>query len=179
LDDYCFQNDNHPESAKREVAMNALDVLKYGHLTVLEAVDELPDDDWETTGVVGFWSVKNIIAHLASFEILLKEVFYSLLEGTEMPTMGRWTADPEQFNTDEVGQRKGMSPGETLEEYQQNYQSARELTKRLPAESYRPVGVLPWYGAEYDLDDFIAYTFYGHKREHSAQVAVFRDQIQR
>jgi hypothetical protein len=157
--------------------MNVLDVLKYGHLTVLRALDGLPHSDWETTGVVGFWSVKNIVAHLASFEILLEEVFCSLLEGKEMPTVGRWTADPEQFNTDEVGQRKGMSSGETLEEYQQNYQRVRELAKRLPAESYRQTGILPWYGAEYDLDDFIAYTFYGHKREHSAQIAVFRDQI--
>jgi proline iminopeptidase len=28
---------------------------------------------------------------------------------------------------------------------------------------------------EYALDDFIVYNYYGHKREHSAQIAVFRD----
>ncbi len=40
-------------------------------------------------------------------------------------------------------------------------------------------GPLPWYGPEYDLDDFIAYTFYGHKREHSAQIAAFADVLTR
>jgi hypothetical protein len=89
------------------------------------------------------------------------------------------SANPEQFNTDEVGRRKALSPAATLEEYQQTYQRAMELARRLPAEDYRQAGKLPWYGAEYDLDDFIAYTFYGHKREHGAQIAVFRDQIQR
>jgi hypothetical protein len=30
---------------------------------------------------------------------------------------------------------------------------------------------------EYALDDFIVYQYYGHKREHCAQIAVFRDKL--
>jgi hypothetical protein len=30
---------------------------------------------------------------------------------------------------------------------------------------------------EYALDDVLIYMYYGHKREHSAQIAVFRDQF--
>lgn len=41
----------------------------------------------------------------------------------------------------------------------------------------RKVGALPCYGAEYDLEDFIVYSFYGHKREHCAQIAVYRDTL--
>ena len=40
-------------------------------------------------------------------------------------------------------------------------------------------GTLPWYGNRYSLDDFIVYTFYGHKREHGAQIGVYRDKIGR
>jgi hypothetical protein len=32
---------------------------------------------------------------------------------------------------------------------------------------------------EYALDDYIVYAYYGHKREHSAQIAVFRDLVKR
>ncbi len=32
---------------------------------------------------------------------------------------------------------------------------------------------------EYSLDVFVAYAYYGHKREHSAQIVMFRDQIRR
>ena len=46
--------------------MHALDVLKYGNLTVLRALKDLPPDDWQTPGVCGRWSVREIIAHLAS-----------------------------------------------------------------------------------------------------------------
>jgi hypothetical protein len=33
--------------------MNASDILKYGHLTVLRTIDGLPQADWETSGVCG------------------------------------------------------------------------------------------------------------------------------
>ncbi len=59
--------------------MNARDVLKYGHLTVLRTIDGLPKADWETSGVCGYWSVKDLIAHLASFEHVLVDVLNSFL----------------------------------------------------------------------------------------------------
>ncbi|MFO7664109.1 MAG: hypothetical protein R6X18_16150 [Chloroflexota bacterium] len=40
-------------------------------------------------------------------------------------------------------------------------------------------GFFPHCGAEYDLEDFIAYSFYSHKREHCAQIAVFGNHIHR
>jgi hypothetical protein len=39
------------------------------------------------------------------------------------------------------------------------------------------VGLLAWYGAEYDLEDVVAYSQYGHKREHGAQVNVYKDTV--
>ncbi|MGQ9887993.1 MAG: maleylpyruvate isomerase N-terminal domain-containing protein [Aggregatilineales bacterium] len=53
---------------RKGTIVNANDILKYGHLTVLQAVDGLPPADWETPGVCGVWSVKDIVAHLASYE---------------------------------------------------------------------------------------------------------------
>ncbi len=51
------------------------------------------------------------------------------------------------------------------------------LAAQISAETWEHEGLLPWYGQEYDLEDFIAYTYYGHKREHCGQIAVFRDQF--
>ena len=42
--------------------MNAADILKYGHQTVLRTIADLPDDAWETPIVCGIWSCKDIIA---------------------------------------------------------------------------------------------------------------------
>jgi hypothetical protein len=44
--------------------MNATDILKYGQVTALQAINGLPESAWETPGACGVWSVKDIIAHL-------------------------------------------------------------------------------------------------------------------
>jgi uncharacterized protein (TIGR03083 family) len=155
--------------------MNTVDILKYGHQTVLRTLEGLPESDWETGGVCGVWSVKDIIAHLASYEHWLVEVLSGFLEGGPTPTMDKMAQQPEQFNDAEVELRRSKSAAAVLAEYKETQAQTMALAARIPAETFRQNGTLPWYGAEYDLDDFIVYTFYGHKREHCAQIAVFRD----
>jgi hypothetical protein len=52
-----------------------------------------------------------------------------------------------------------------------------KLAKQISPEKWRENGTLPWYGMEYALDDYIVYTFYAHKREHAAQIGVFKDAL--
>jgi hypothetical protein len=157
--------------------MNAQDVLKYGHLTVLRSIDGLPEALWTQPNVCGWWSVKEIVNHLASFEYVLVEVLENFLNGAEMPTAQRLQADGARFNDEEVSRRQPMSPAKSLADYEDVQARVAELASRVPAEKFRQAGLLPWYGPEYDLDDFICYTFYGHKREHCAQINVFRDSL--
>ena len=159
--------------------MNAEDVLLYGHQTVLQAVDGLPEQEWGVGGVCGVWSVREIIAHLASFEQALVELLGAFLDGEPMPTIERWGADPERFNDDEVARRQQMSPAEVMAEYAAAHERTLALMRSIPLKARRQAGTLPWYGPEYDLEDFVAYSFYGHKREHSAQICVFRDPLSR
>jgi hypothetical protein len=166
--------------------MNANDILKYGHGTVLRSIDGLAAEEWEVGGVCGVWSVKNIVAHLASYELVLGEVL-SLLQqypdrpnaspGTDATPMLNAFVDPSsQFNDTQVALRN-YSHTEALAEYTSAYEHVAALAAQLPAEAFRQAGTLPWYGLEYALDDFIVYAFYGHKREHCAQIAVFRDRL--
>lgn len=157
--------------------MNASDILKYGHLTVERAVDGLPESAWEAPGACGFWSVKNIIAHLASFEHVLVEVLAGFVEPMPTPNLDRYTNPAGNFNDGEVEDRAGKTPRETMAEYEEVQARTMELIARIPEETRRRPGTLPWYGVEYALDDFIVYAYYGHKREHCAQIAVFRDHL--
>jgi hypothetical protein len=84
---------------------------------------------------------------------------------------------PEGFNDDEVALRRDNTITEVVTEYKETQAQTMALAAQIPSETFRQNGALPWYGAEYDLDDFIVYTFYGHKREHCAQIAVFVDQL--
>lgn len=160
--------------------MNTCDVLKYGHQTVLSTLDCLPETEWETPGVCGIWSVKDIMAHLASYEQMLVDVLTTFLSNSPTPYLDKMGAlGPLGFNDAEVAARQAKTIGEVLAEFNDAHAQTIVLANRIPAETYRQNGALPWYGAEYDLDDFIAYSFYGHKREHSAQIAVFCDQLAR
>ena len=156
--------------------MNLSDILKYGHQHVLDSVDGLPDAGWQTTGVVGVWSVKDIIAHLTSFEHVLVDVLNSLLDGGAAPHLKAFQTD-EKFNDNEVATRKGRTPAEVLAEYKETHARAMVLVGRIPAEKSRAPGTLPWYGEEYSLDDFVVYAVYGHKREHCAQIKLFRKRV--
>ncbi|HZD10197.1 MAG TPA: maleylpyruvate isomerase N-terminal domain-containing protein [Candidatus Binatia bacterium] len=158
--------------------MNADDVMKYGNLTVLRTVDGLDYADWDTPDVCGVWSTREIIAHLASFEHMLVAVLNSVLDGAESaPLLDRYKADPLRFNDVEVAKRANAGPQEVFDEYRQTQADTMSLLARIPVERRRQSSILPWYGAEYDLEDFLAYSFYGHKREHCAQINVFRDTL--
>jgi uncharacterized damage-inducible protein DinB len=156
--------------------MHALDILKYGNLTVVGTVEKVPQSEWETPDVCGWWSTKDIIAHLASFEHSLVEIL-NLLMGLEGPTstLESYTTNPQKFNDVQVAQRQAMTPSEVWSEYTETQAQTMELMARFPVTRQRQAGILSWYGPEYDLEDFLVYTFYGHKREHMAQIAVFLD----
>jgi hypothetical protein len=158
--------------------MNAVDILKYGHLTVLKTVEAVPQDAWTTGGVCGVWSTKDIIAHLASFEHVLVEILTSFLDGGATPYLNAYTAGPE-FNDDEVNKRQHLTAVQVLAEYSDTQAQTITLAARIPAETWRQAGTLPWYGAEYSLDDYIVYAIYGHKREHTAQINVFKDTLKK
>jgi hypothetical protein len=83
------------------------------------------------------------------------------------------------FNDQQVALRKHNTVAEIVAEYSDTCAQTMELITRIPAETLRQSGTIPWYGVEYALDDLIIYMYYGHKREHCAQIALFRDRLER
>jgi hypothetical protein len=158
--------------------MNALDVLKYGHQTVLRTIDGVPKTEWETPGVCGRWSTREIIAHLASYEHVLVEVLNTFLGDEPTPYLDQFRAS-QGFNDAQVALRKDNSVAQVLAEYEEVHARTMALVVQIPEETRRRPGTLPWYGMEYALDDLIVYQYYGHKREHMAQINVFRDRFSR
>jgi hypothetical protein len=156
--------------------MNAQDILMYGDSFVMRNLEGLPLEHWQTDGVCGWWGVKEIIGHLASFEHVLAEVFRSFLDGGSTPYLDQMQAlGGGPWNDLQISNRQDHTPAEALAEYQAAQAENLRLVVRLPEDTLRRPGTLPWYGDEYALDDYIVYQFYGHKREHMAQVNVFKD----
>jgi len=104
-------------------------------------------------------------------------VLSTTVDGGSAPYLSRYTDPKGGFNDAEVAARKGLTIQEVLGEFEDTHAQVMSLATLIPVETFRQTGMLPWYGMEYSLDDFIVYTQYGHKREHSAQIAAFRDQL--
>jgi hypothetical protein len=156
--------------------MNAKDILFYGNRTMMQTLSGVPAAERETRDVCGWWSTKHIVAHLASFEWFLVDALSAFGGGEPTGAMERMARLGNQgFNDYEVEQRAGNSYAAVLAEYNQAHNRTLEQVAQIPAETLREAGRIPWYGMEYALDDLIVYQYYGHKREHMAQVGVFID----
>lgn len=159
--------------------MHGSAMLGYGHDFIVKALDGLDEAYVDSEGICGVWTVKDVIAHLASFELFFIDVLHTVLEiEAATPAIDvMFKLGPQGFNDSEVEKRKGMSYQEVWEEYDTARKKATELWAQVPEEKQRQAGLLEWYGAEYDLEDFMVYSFYAHKREHGAQINIFKDKF--
>jgi DinB family protein len=154
--------------------MNARDVLTYGHLTLLGSIDGLTPDNAAVPGACGVWSIKQLVAHLATYEAVFADVLAADLGAVTTPRLDRFLELGERFNDITVAERDGLTFDQTIAEYTSCYEDAMASLDRIAPERLREPGTLPWYGLEYSLDDLIVYQQYGHKREHAGQIGVFR-----
>lgn len=157
--------------------MNAEDILMYGNRTVLMTLSDVPEDEWETHGVCGIWSVREIVAHLASFEHILAEVLDTFRGHEPGQHMQSWGESGQRFNEIQVAKRQEMSSAAVLDEYESVHAQTMRLISAIPPDVLLQPGLIPWYGPQYALDDLIVYAFYGHKREHCSQIDVFKDKL--
>jgi hypothetical protein len=162
--------------------MNASDILKYGDSFFKGALDGVPENELDTPNVCGTWSVREIVAHLASFELLLNEILIDFTDPGSIPTPLRdlIMVDQMRFNDIQVAERQGRTLDELLAEYESGHQRNMQLIARVPVARMDDSTLIPWYyGGGYSMDDYLVYTYYGHKREHGAHVDVFKDMLKR
>ncbi|MCC6614456.1 MAG: DinB family protein [Anaerolineae bacterium] len=158
--------------------MNPVGMLKYAQQRVVDAVKDLPDQDWDTPGVCGFWSTKQIIGHLIGWEYYLEE-FLAPFAGQPIPTPH--IDDYKILDEDAYNDKYGTSAAtrtraDLMEEFQAVYERVAALARAISNETWHRFGTLPWSDKN-DLEDFIVYGYYGHKYEHAAQIVVFRDKL--
>ena len=157
--------------------MHAGDVLRYGQQAFLSDVNSVPETQREMQGACGTWSVKDLVSHLGSYELVLVDVLRSLVNGGPTPHLDRFVQQGADFNDAEVDARRDRSFADVMTELGDAHEETLRLIAALRPEDLRRTGTIPWYGDEYAVDDLICYQYYGHKREHAAQIAMFRDHV--
>jgi hypothetical protein len=156
--------------------MNTLDVLRYGQLTIRATMDRYAEDDWSRIAL-GVWTAKDLLGHLGAFEVRFADQlapFAGASVESNLPS-----ADPRTFNDDQAAVRRDWTVDEVIAEFLEAHDRVMRHAAQISPVVWRETGTIPWYGAEYSLNDLVVYQQYGHKREHDPQLAAVLEQRQR
>jgi hypothetical protein len=147
--------------------MQTLDVLMYGQRTIRSTIDRYGADDWDRIAL-GVWTAKDLLGHLGAFEVRFADQlapFAGEPVQSDLPS-----ADPRTFNDAQAAVRKDWPVEKVMTEFLEAHERVMRHARTIPAEVWREVGTIPWYGPEYSLNDLVVYQQYGHKREHDPQL---------
>ena len=148
--------------------MNTIDVLMFGQRTVVATLGRYRPDDWSRIAL-GVWTSKDLLGHLGAFEVRFADILATFVDAPVLSEL--LDADPRTFNDDQAAIRADWTIERITDEFLTAHKRVMAHARALPAERWREVGTIPWYGQEYSLDDLVVYQMYGHKREHDPQLS--------
>ncbi len=152
--------------------MNAAKLLEQSHMMVLQTVDDFPEGLWDTPGACGNWSVKDTIAHLASYEHLLVDALNKLVSDTPTPYLDKFVGGQDEFNKNEVAARQYHTAQQVIDEYNETQLQSADLLAKIPPEKVTQIGTIPW-NKDRSMADLVT-ILHTHASEHCAQITAFR-----
>ncbi|HEY5003243.1 MAG TPA: DinB family protein [Ktedonobacteraceae bacterium] len=153
--------------------MNTAALLDQSHMLVLQTVEDFPEDQWDTPGACGDWSVKDTIAHLTSYEHLLVDILDALVNDAPTPYLDKFVNGQPEFNTSEVAARQYHTAQQIIDEYNETQLQSSDLLVKIPAEKMTQAGVIPW-SKDRTLVEMIN-ILYRHTNDHCTQIKAFRE----
>ena len=147
--------------------MTVIEELTQVRAELLALVAGLDEAMLDRGGLLGDWSVKNLLAHMAAWESWVVEMVQVRLSGAELPAHLRAaTADEDAYNAAQVAEREELTPDEQLMELERTRAELLALLGRLgPALLDAPE---PRPGAPQSLSDNLRASLIRHDREHTA-----------
>ena len=153
--------------------MSVAENLETAHLLVIQCVDNLNEGEWDVPIAENSWTVKNIIAHLASYEHLLVEMFNVVLEtSSDTPYLTQYRTQYADFNKIQVEARANSTAQQVVDEFEEVQAEATSLLARIPVETIEKKGTLG--DKERSLGDVVS-NLTGHIQRHCAEITAFRD----
>ncbi len=150
-----------------------LAALEDSHERILEAIEGLSPETMLEPGVVGEWSVKDVLAHLTRWEAEVVKLLWQAHQGTQPTTLLN-----EQVTDDEVNARWHQEDqARPLERILEDFHGVRNQTiRRLEYFTDKDLSDpdrYPWLGGQ-PLWQWVAGDSYVHGDEHLEQLRAWR-----
>ncbi len=154
-----------------------LDDLEAARTELLSAIEGLSEEEMVHPGVVGEWSVKDTLAHIAAWDEETRVVIHAFVTQEE-PIFDYKISGKRGFakwNAREVEKRRDLSEAQILAELEEARQELVELVQGLTEEQLSRRAVPPWRWpttARRNLEIQAK-----HDREHAEQIIAWREQV--
>lgn len=152
------------------------DALEDGRELFLDAIDGLSDEEMQTAGVVGDWSIKDIMIHISAWEAELVKLLWQIKQGQKPTTMHF-----SDRQVDEVNQEWFVAyHARPFERVMDDFAAVRKQTaRRLEGYSEEELNNPQGYGwlNGHPLWEWVAEDSYQHEAEHTAQIRAWRARL--
>ncbi len=151
--------------------MELLEKLRSGRERLEATIAGLDEADMARPGVVGDWSVKDVLAHIAAWEAELVTALWYITLGrrprlADIRNVDSWNARRYQENKDRPLDR-------VLADYHGIYTQLLQRVDKLSDDELNDPGRYDWTQGR-PLADVIAENSYAHEEEHAAQIEAYR-----
>jgi hypothetical protein len=156
--------------------MNLFETMNRERTILLDAITTLPEGLLDEKGEVGEWSIKNVLAHLTSWErIVIDFLPERLATGNRPHIFSVMSADQDAWNAQQVASREHLTPKEQLDEFEQTRQALLQLLYDLGEETLNRQH--PWPEWQGTLAAYILEQVGGHEREHQEAVLAAAERL--
>ena len=146
---------------------DALAELGRTRAELLAAISGLDEAALDRTGVVGDWSIKNVLAHIAAWEAWVVEALPTrMTTGTTPEDFRQRAADENRFNAEEVAEREELTPDEQLMELERTRIELLAYLRGLDAATLERKH--PWDTWAGTLPEYLLEALRDHEAEHVA-----------
>jgi hypothetical protein len=143
-------------------ALQALDRTRADLLDLVHSVDE---ETLDRKGLVGQWSAKNVLAHLAAWEAWVVQALPARVTTGATPADFRARAeDEDRFNAAEVAEREELTPHEQVMELERTRDELLRYMRSLDAATLTRRG--PWDTWQGTIPEYLLEALRDHEAEH-------------
>jgi hypothetical protein len=147
----------------------AIEQLNHTRAELLDAIHGIDQATLDRKGVLGAWSIKNMLAHIAAWEAWVVQALPArLASGTTPPDLAQRLVDEDASNAEEVAEREELTPDEQLMELERNRTELLAFLRGLDEVTLKRPN--PWDTWPRTLPEYLLDALRDHEAEHIADL---------
>jgi hypothetical protein len=156
--------------------MDVFEELSQTRAALLDTIAGLGEDALDRKGVVGEWSIKNVLAHIAAWESWVVQALPARMATGETPEhLKARLADEDASNAAEVAEREELTPAEQLMELERTRDALLAYLRELDAAAWERRR--PWNTWEGSLAEYLHAALSEHEAEHIADLRAAAEKL--